>query len=63
MWLLILTIAMAPSFDPISQQAKYLTEKDCKRALSVAMDLVADDGVIIIGKCAREVREVREVTK
>lgn len=53
MWMLYIMIAMAPNFDPVSQSAKYLTEKDCKRALAVAMDLVADDGVIIIGKCAK----------
>lgn len=56
MWLLILTIAMAPSFDPVSQSARYLTEKDCQRALAVAIDRVGEDGVIIIGRCTKEVK-------
>lgn len=51
MWLLVITIAMAPAFEPVTKSAKYLTEKDCKRALAVAVERVADDGVIIIGKC------------
>lgn len=54
MWLLYVTIAMAPAFEPVSQSAKYLTEKDCQRALSVAINRVADDGIVIIGKCSRE---------
>lgn len=54
MWLLILTIAMAPDFVPVSKQAKYLEEKDCRKALAVAMARVADDGVIIIGRCERK---------
>lgn len=53
MWILFLTIAMAPNFEPISKQAKYLEEKDCRRALAVAMASVAEDGVIIIGRCER----------
>lgn len=53
MWLLYLTIAMAPAFEPVSKSAKYLTEKDCQRALSVAMARVAEDGVIIIGRCEK----------
>jgi hypothetical protein len=53
MWLLILTIAMAPDFVPVSKQAKYLEEKDCRKALAVAMELVAKDGVIIIGRCEK----------
>jgi hypothetical protein len=53
MWMLYIMIAMAPNFDPVSQSAKYLTEKDCKRALAVAMDLVANDGIVVIGKCAK----------
>lgn len=53
MWILVLTIAMAPAFEPVTKQAKYLEEKDCKRALAVAMDRVADDGVIIIGRCEK----------
>jgi len=53
MWILFITLAMAPAFEPVSQQAKYLTEKDCKRALAFAMAKVADDGVIIVGKCEK----------
>lgn len=53
MWILFLTIAMAPGYTPINKQAVYLEEKDCRRALAVAMDRVAEDGVIIIGKCER----------
>lgn len=55
-WLLVLTIAMAPNFEPIYQQARYLTKKDCVRALELAEDLVAEDGVIIIGECKQEKR-------
>lgn len=54
MWILFLTIAMAPAYEPVTKQAKYLEEKDCKRALSVAMDRVADDGIILVGRCTRE---------
>jgi predicted TIM-barrel enzyme len=54
MWWLYVTIAMAPAFDPVSKSAQYLTEQDCQRALSVAIQRVADDGVVIIGRCTRE---------
>lgn len=53
MWVLFLTIAMAPAYTPMNKQALYLEEKDCRRALAVAMDRVGEDGVVIIGRCEK----------
>ena len=53
-WVLYLSIAMAPAFDIHTQQITYLTEKDCRKALAKYMDRVAEDGLVIIGRCSRK---------
>lgn len=53
MWLLYITVAMAPNFTPHTQEIRYLTEPDCKRALERYMAAVSNEGVVIIGRCTR----------
>ncbi len=51
MWILVLSLAMHPTYQLENKTAVYKTEAACKKALAVAMDKVDRDGVILIGKC------------
>ena len=56
MWVLYLTIAMAPTFAPVNQWDKFPTEKECKKELAKVIDHGVKDGVIVIGKCIKAVK-------
>lgn len=51
MWLLIVSIYMAPAFEPITTQTRYLSEAHCVAARGRAVDVEAKDGVIVIASC------------
>ena len=51
MFILVVTIALAPSFVPMVTRTPYLTELDCRVAAIKATDIEARDGVIVIARC------------
>ncbi len=51
MWVLLISFAMAPHFVMETHRSEHKTEALCKRALAQSFQLLAQDGIILIGKC------------
>lgn len=51
MWVLVLSIAVAPAYALETHRSEHKSEAACKRSMAQAMQLLEREGIVLIAKC------------
>lgn len=54
MWVLVLSIAVAPAYTLETHRSEHKSEAACKRAIDQTFQLLEREGIVLIAKCERK---------